>query len=136
MSNFMLLADTAAAQTTFCTDSANIWQLVGYVLLVFKIVIPILLIIFGMIDLGSAVVAGKDDEVKKNIKKLMWRAIAAVVVFFIPTLVSIIMGFVSNFKGSGAEADFDICRKCIANPGRGKCAEFADKANNGLVGTD
>ena len=71
MSNFMLLADTAAAQTTFCTDSANIWQLVGYVLLVFKIVIPILLIIFGMIDLWSAVVAGKDDEVKKNVSKQM-----------------------------------------------------------------
>lgn len=132
MSNFMLLADTAAAQTTFCTDSANIWQLVGYVLLVFKIVIPILLIIFGMIDLGSAVVAGKDDEVKKNVKKLMWRAIAAVIVFFIPTLVSIIMGFVSNFGDSGAQADFDICKKCISSPGKGTCADYAKKANGDL----
>ena len=53
----------------FCASTANIWQLIGYVLLVFKIVIPILLIVFGMLDLGKAVVASKDDEIKKSIKK-------------------------------------------------------------------
>jgi len=63
---------------------------------------------------------------------LMWRAIAAVIVFFIPTLVSLIMGLVTNFSDSGAKADFDICRQCISNPGKGKCAEFAKKANEGL----
>ena len=45
----------------FCANTANIWQVVGYVLLAFKIVIPILLIIFGMLDLGKAVIASKDD---------------------------------------------------------------------------
>ena len=50
----------------FCANTANIWQVVGYVLLAFKIVIPILLIIFGMLDLGKAVIASKDDEIKKQ----------------------------------------------------------------------
>ena len=49
----------------FCTNTANIWQIVGYVLLIFKIVIPILLIIFGILDLGKAVIASKEDEIKK-----------------------------------------------------------------------
>ena len=131
MSNLMLLAEIGT-NSGFCTDSANIWQVVGYILLIFKIVIPILLIILGMIDLGKAVISGKDDEIKKNMKSLMIRAIAAVVIFFIPTLVSLIMGLVSNFSDSGAKADFDVCKQCIASPGKGKCADAAKKANGAL----
>ena len=40
--------DIGQADNGFCASSANVWQTVGYILLVFKIVIPILLIIFGM----------------------------------------------------------------------------------------
>lgn len=133
MSNLMLLAEIGTADAGFCADSANIWQVVGYVLLIFKIVIPILLIILGMIDLGKAVVASKDDEIKKSIKSLMWRAIAAVVIFFVPTLISLIMGLVSNFGDSGAKSDFEICRTCISNPRDGsKCDEYANKLNDYL----
>ena len=35
---------------------------------IIQIGIPILLIIFGMLDLGKAVVAGKEDEIKKTLK--------------------------------------------------------------------
>jgi len=55
---------------TFCTETQSVWKLVGNILGVFKIVIPILVIIFGMIDLGKAVVASKDDEIKKAAKSL------------------------------------------------------------------
>lgn len=119
----------------FCAQSANIWQVVGYVLLVFKIVIPILLIILGMIDLGKAVVASKDDEIKKSMKSLMWRAIAAVAIFFIPTIIGLFMGLVSNFSASGAKDDFDICRACITNPRKGTCVNYANTAN-GDLGTE
>ena len=112
----------------FCSKSANIWQVVGYLLLVFKIVIPIILIILGMIDLGKAVVASKDDEIKKAMKSLMFRAIAAIAIFFIPTIVGIVMGLVSGFTSS-VEEDFDICRKCITSPNDGTCKTAADEAN-------
>lgn len=111
----------------FCANSANIWQVVGYVLLVFKIVIPILLIIFGIMDLGKAVVGSKDDEVKKSIRSLAMRAIAAAVIFFIPTLVSLIFGLISTF--GELKDDFDICRKCITSPNGSTCSNAADDAN-------
>lgn len=117
MSNFMLLAEVGTS-SGFCRESAGMWQVVGWILLVFKIVIPIMLIILGMIDLGKAVVASKDDEIKKSIKSLAMRAIAAVVIFFIPTLITIVMGLVSNFASSGAKADYEVCRKCITNPSK------------------
>ena len=76
-----------AAAINFCTKTKSIWVLVGRILGIFKIVIPLLVIIFGMIDLGKAVVASKDDEIKKAAKSLGFRALAGILIFFIPTLV-------------------------------------------------
>lgn len=112
----------------FCTETANLWQIVGWVLLVFKIIIPILLIVFGMLDLGKAVVASKDDEIKKAGKSLGFRAASAIVIFLIPTIIGFIMGFVSDFKSSGAKTDFDICQKCIVRPNGNACINAANAA--------
>ncbi len=112
----------------FCVNTANIWQVVGYILLVVKIVIPILLIVWGMLDLGKAVVAAKDDEIKKATKSLAMRAISAVLIFFIPTIVNVVLGVVSNFSESGAQDDWQVCRTCITNPGDGECDTYAQDA--------
>lgn len=100
----------------FCAKTSIIWQIVGYIFLILKIVIPLLLIIFGVIDFSKAVMAGKDDSVKGALQSLMWRAIAAVVIFFIPTIVNVVMGFISNFAESGAKSDFKVCQTCIVDP--------------------
>ena len=120
MNNLFLIAGigTGTLQNGFCSASADIWQVVGYVLLIFKIVIPVILIIMGMIDLGKAVVAGKDDEIKKYTKSLAIRGVSAVLIFFVPTIIGLIMGLVGNFTTSGAEADFKVCRTCITSPSK------------------
>lgn len=113
----------------FCASTANVWQIVGYALLVFKIVIPLLLIIFGMIDLGKAVIASKEDEIKKATGSLVRRAIAAVIIFLLPTIVSFLVGVVGGF--GDAENDYSICRTCLTNPGDDSgsgCATYADTA--------
>ena len=106
---------------SFCGGTYTIWKLVGQILLIFKIVIPILLIIFGMIDLGKAVVGSKDDDVKKAISHLAFRAVAAVVIFFIPTLVGFIFGIVDDFKDASSTERYDICEACITRPNGGNC---------------
>ena len=73
---------------SICTSLSPIWQIIGWVLWVFKIVIPIVIIVFGMIDLGKAVVASKDDEIKKSVKSLVMRAIAGIIIFFTGTAIS------------------------------------------------
>ena len=60
-----------------------------------KIAVPILLIIFGMLDLGKAVVAAKEDEIKKGQHTFVKRAITAVIVFFVIQIVQIVVRFVS-----------------------------------------
>ena len=72
----------------FCAETANIWRLVGYFLMVFKIAIPIILIVLGMIDLGKAVISSDDKAISKSIKSLAMRVVAAVCIFFVPTIIS------------------------------------------------
>lgn len=44
----------------FCAQSASIWKLVGNVINIIKIVIPIIIVILAMLDLGKAVMAGEE----------------------------------------------------------------------------
>ena len=77
---------------------------------ILQIGVPIILIIFGMLDLGKAVMAGKEDEIKKNQQMLMKRAIAGVAMFFVVTLVTIIMNlFVTSGSGIDGTNDWKDC---------------------------
>ncbi len=66
--------------------------------------IPILLIAFGIVDLGKAVISSDEKEVKQAQGRLIKRFIYAAAVFFIVTLVSLVMGLV----GTGASNDSDL----------------------------
>ena len=63
---------------------------------IIQIGIPILLILMGTIDLGKAVMSNDDKEIKGATSKLIKRAIMAVAVFFVTTIVSLVMGWLSH----------------------------------------
>ena len=75
-----------------------------------KIIVPILLIIFGMLDLGKAVVAAKEDEIKKGQQTFIKRAITAVIVFFAIQIVQIVINFVSS-----KDPNVVNCFNCFVN---------------------
>lgn len=84
--------------------------LVSTIVLLIKIAVPILLIIFGMLDLGKAVVASKEDEIKKGQQVFLKRAIAAIIVFFVIQIVQIVIRFVS-----GSDSAVANCFNCFIN---------------------
>lgn len=91
--------------------------LVSTAVLIIKIVVPILLIIFGMLDLGKAVVASKEDEIKKGQQLFIKRVISAVIVFFVIQIVQLLVSFVSN-----RDQNVSRCFNCFVN---GKIADNA-----------
>lgn len=106
---------TPGTPTGFCYETASLWQFVGIALLVFKIVIPIILIILGIVDLGKAVISSEDKAISKAAKTLGFRIVAAVVIFFVPTIISAVFLLISAFN-TDAKADYDVCRTCITSP--------------------
>ncbi len=71
-----------------------------------KIFVPILLILFGTLDLAKAVIAGKEDEMKKAQSTLIKRVIYAAAVFLVVTLVQFVMSFVASNTGESENAWF------------------------------
>lgn len=98
----------------FCSSTWEIWQLVGRVVTIFKIVIPVILILFGVMDLGKAVVSKEDNEITKASTKLAKRAAAGILIFFIPTLVNYVFTLVDSAKSTSS--DSAICSACVADP--------------------
>ena len=81
------------------------------IILVIKIAVPIVLIIFGMIDLGKGVVASKEDEIKKGQNTFIKRLVAGVVVFFMISITQLVISLID--KESGGE--FWACANKIMN---------------------
>ena len=98
----------------FCSDTANVWALLGYAVMVIKIVIPLMLIILGMVDLGKAVVSSDEKAINKSVSILLRRFIAAVVIFFIPTIVSAVFNALS-LMDDGTKADYNVCVQCVTS---------------------
>lgn len=68
-----------------------------------QIGIPIILIILGMLDLGKAVVASKEDEIKNAQKMLIKRCIYAVAIFFVVLIVTVVFGLVADNSAGAAD---------------------------------
>ncbi|MBD8923344.1 hypothetical protein EGR52_08015 [bacterium] len=105
---------------TFCRDAGSVFYTIGMFLLVFKVVIPLILIIFGMIDLGKAVMSSDDKAVSKAAKSLLNRVIAGIVIFFVPTIVGVLFKMVGSF--TEVRDQYDICAACISNPNGSVCS--------------
>lgn len=111
----MFLADVTTDLTYTCGSigvefNGMIPYIVTSIITVIKIVVPILLIIFGMIDLVKAVTAGKEDEIKKAQSTFIKRLVIGILVFFVIILVQMLVSFVSN-KDNNVSSCFD----CFVN---------------------
>ena len=94
----------------YCEDMKSIIHILKAVIGLVQFGIPIILILFGMIDLGKAVMASKEDEMKAAQKLLIRRAIYAVAVFLIVQIVLLVMGLINQ----GSESKWYECYKRAA----------------------
>lgn len=52
-----------------------------------RLIVPIILVLFGSMDFGKAVIANDPDALKKAASSFLKRAVAAVIIFFLPTII-------------------------------------------------
>ena len=82
-----------------------------------QIGIPILLIVLGTIDLGKAVIASKEEEIKKAQQMFIRRLIYAVAVFFVVTIVTLVFSlFSTTGKDSNLTEIADSWLDCWNHP--------------------
>lgn len=107
--------DTTACSTAIGTDVPGvILNIVHYLYLAIQIIVPIMLILFGMIDLAKALTSSKEDEIKKAQSGLLKKAVVAVIVFLIFSLVKFVFNFASADLGNDQPNVWN-CVECFIN---------------------
>lgn len=108
---FILDTCSAALGTTDSNIITEVADLTSTLITIIKIAVPLLLIVWGMLDLGKAVVAQKEDEIKKGQQIFIKRIIAAVLVFLVVFVVQLVFGLVAK----NDSAKISSCIDCFIN---------------------
>jgi len=87
---------------------------VGWVLAIVKIVVPILIIVMGVIDFFKVFTSAKGDEIPKALRSLAMRAIAGIVIFFIPALINFLFSLIDDWNDY--QTNYSECTKCLYEP--------------------
>ena len=98
------------------------FQVIGYIIYIIKILVPIIIIVLGMIDMGKAVASQKEDDIKKGQKTFLSRCLNAGIVFFIIAIVQLIMNILNNITGDSV---WDCVCKFV-----GGCSTNVETSNN------
>ena len=139
---FFCMEPVLAANIASCDSSIKgaiidekIPNIVSTIVTVIKIAVPVLLVIFGMLDLVKGVTAGKEDEMKKGQQLFVKRLISGALVFLVFTIVQFLISF---FADSNDKNNIMDCARCFIN---GDCTyRFKDSSSktcpDGMVKND
>lgn len=96
-----------------CSDIGPLINLIKHgVIPLIQIGIPIILIVLGMLDLGKAVVASKEDEIKNAQKMLIKRCMYAIAIFFVVLIVQVVFGLLSSTGDKDISSTSNTWAKC------------------------
>lgn len=119
----------------------NAMKIIGYVVMVCKWVVPLIIIIFGMMDYTKAVASNDDKALNKATAALIRRIVAGIFVFLIPTIIIAILNItvktdidVNNEKTTIGDTNFGKCTKCIFDPNN--CNDSENKNGGGVGGNN
>lgn len=104
MNSLLLAYDT-------CHDIIPIIRVVRLgIMPLIQIGIPIVLIVLGTVDLGKAVMASDDKEIKAAQGRLIKRVLYAAVIFFMVTIVGLVFNIVATSGvNKGVDNDWRNC---------------------------
>ena len=72
-------------------EGSKTQELLKTIINMIKIAVPVLLLVFGVIDFGSAIFAQEEGNIKKAQGKFIKRLIIAVIIFLIPSILNVIL---------------------------------------------
>ena len=70
--------------------------LIHIIYLILQLIIPIILVIMGILDLVKSLTGQKDDEIKKGQRTFIKRVITGVIIFFIFSIVKLVISLVGD----------------------------------------
>ena len=125
-------SDSAADAFNFCNSAINpnimaAFKLGSIILLIIKIIVPIILIVYGMIDMSKAVISDSQDAIKKNALTFARRVATGVLVFLAPTILLGIFNIIDSWNS--VQSAYKPCIDCLFDTS--KCPKDAKLITSG-----
>jgi len=79
---------------------AKIPELTSYIIKLIQVLVPVILVIFGSIDLFKGITAGKEDEIKKGQQIFIKRLVVGVIIFLVVIIVKFFISIVADANKS------------------------------------
>ncbi len=105
--------DTSIGELCSNSKYRKIMKFFGTIVNFARILVPIVIILFGVIDLYKAVTGAKEDEIKKSFRSILVRVIAGILVFLLPGLVQFFFNMLNEW--SDYKIDVCCCTECLLN---------------------
>ena len=105
-------------------------HIVYLVIRAIQVFVPIILIVWGMLDLGKAVMAQKEDEIKKGQQTFIKRLVAAVLVFFVVAITKLVVGLFAPDGGTSDSSTLLGCMNSIINCDDNTCSDNFQDSND------
>lgn len=96
--------DTAPVKRTF--------KFIGMTFVIFKVLIPLVLVGIGVVNLVQVIIAGKDEDMKKRMQGLVKRIIIGIVIFLLPGIIDFLFDSLNGILG-GQDNGISTCEDCL-----------------------
>lgn len=90
-------------------------RFVGYLLMIAKIAIPLIIIVVATFDLFKSVIDKDEKSLGKQVKIIIMRIVAGIFVFFLPTIVYALFNLSAELKIVD-DAKYQGCATCLLKP--------------------
>lgn len=114
-----------------CTDNntLKVFQVIGKIIFIIKILVPIILIVMGSIDFAKASLSGDDKAISQAAVTLGKRILIGLIIFFIPTVLDFFLSLVGGV--SDTMGKYKTCTSCVLSPyNEDKCNPQAINSEN------
>ncbi len=116
LENFFLLLDDTHIGDNVCSESnvLKALQVVGYIIFIAKFAVPLIIMVVGSVDIAKSIMDGTQEAVSKHVKAIALRLVLGVFIFFIPSIINVILAATPQFDDINGE--YTSCKDCMLTP--------------------
>jgi len=107
------VTDTNVNQVCSSPSYRKPMKFLGTIVTFIKIIVPIVIIGFGVFDLYKGITASKEEGLKKAVRSLIIRVIAGIFIFLLPGLIQYVLSMVNEW--SDYKNTWCCCTDCLLN---------------------
>ena len=82
-----------------CPINPSMMEWLNWLWFVIRTATPILMVVLITVDMVKAMASSKEDEMKHAQQNAIKRILIGVIIFFVPTLINLLLNIVDGFSG-------------------------------------